>query len=186
MPVAVEHMRAEGDEFRIPRMVAKQIVDGLAVLRTRRRADLYFLAVVAPDGLYRQVANLTVFDRFTRAYVMLAIAEVFEGLFESHVNAYYVLDNEIRADRFQLLLVIFQLAGIDVVSPRQDGPEWEKLQRRIVDGLRAGRHVAYVEPDGTVNHLDRARALATSYSCVGTFRNLAPALPNFTVLASKS
>jgi hypothetical protein len=49
--------------------------------------------------------------------------------------------------------------------------------------LAANRHVAYVEPDAEVNHLDAVKGLASEFSCVATFRNLAPEDPQLQVIS---
>jgi len=63
---------------------------------------------------------------------------------------------------------------VDVPTPRRDGKDWPTLSRRVNAALETSGHVAYIEPDAEVNHLDEAKALAGEQSCVATLRNLAP------------
>jgi hypothetical protein len=99
------------------------------------------------------------------------------------ICTYFILDNSLRDDRFGLLLNLFDLAGVTVVTPRIDGKEWQLLSSRICEALAANRHVAYVEPDAEVNHLDAVKGLASEFSCVATFRNLAPEDPQLQVIS---
>jgi hypothetical protein len=52
--------------------------------------------------------------------------------------------------------------------------------------LDAVGHVAYIEPDAQVNHLDAAQELARGVTCVATFRNLSPDDPQHTIVNFKA
>jgi hypothetical protein len=136
--------------------------------------EFRLVALSAQDLLYRFVAQLEILDMHTRFYVDQVVRAFFAELTRHQVRTFYILDNAIREDRFAALLEIFELAGIVAVTPRRDGRDWHSLHKSIITALESRGHAAYVEPDGEVNHLDAACALAKQSVCVATFRNLAP------------
>ena len=155
-------------------------------LEATDKEGLLFVAAAAQDLLYRYVAQLTVLDRYTRAYCSHVVRFFFEQLSRHNVPTFYILDNALREDRFQATLELFGLSGIATVTPRRDGLAWPTLAARLRGGLNAFGHVAYIEPDAAVNYLDAVKQLAAEDPCVATFRNLAPDEPEHQIINFKS
>ncbi len=181
-PIGIERMRAERDDFYIPDAMMGHTREAFDTLDDRG-GDIRIVAMAAQDLLYQQIARLKILDYYTKAYVDKAPRHLFSQLTSRAISTYFILDNSLRDDRFGLLLHLFDLAGVTVVTPRIDGKEWQRLSSRIRAALAANRHVAYVEPDAEVNHLDAAKGLASECSCVATFRNLAPENPQLQVIS---
>jgi hypothetical protein len=132
------------------------------------------LALPAVDKLYQNIAALTMLDLYTQGYCAIVVREFFHQLSCCNVTTFYILDNALRQDRFEAVMMLFDVSGVKAVSPQTHGMDWQELEREIKAKVQNGQHVAYIEPDATVNHLDSAIALARRLPCVSTFRNLAP------------
>jgi hypothetical protein len=180
-PVAIQRMRSMADESHITEAMIAKTCEAFARLDSAR-GDLRLIAAAASDHLYRQVVQLTVMDRYTRAYVGKAIRSFFDQLKTRAILTYYILDNSLRDDRLQAVIELFELAGVSVVTPRLHGADWDTLSNRIRSCLASGSHVAYIEPDAAVNHIALAQHLAGEFACVATFRNLAPENPRLSVI----
>lgn len=180
-PVAIQRMRSMADELRIPETMIANTREAFARLDSAH-GDFRLIAAAAADHLYRQVVQLTVMDRYTRAYVEKVIRFFFEQLKIRAMLTYYILDNSLRHDRLQAVIELFELAGVSVVTPRLHGVDWDTLSSRIRSRLASGSHVAYIEPDTAVNHIALAQQLAGEFACVATFRNLAPEDPRLSVI----
>ena len=185
-PAAVEQMRVEDDDSSITRDMVAGTRAAFEALKGTDKEELLFVAAAAQDLLYRYVMQLTVLDRHTRAYCSDVIRHFFEGLTRHRIRTFYVLDNALREDRLQATLELFELSGITTVTPGRDGLVWANLASRLRAGMNACGHVAYIEPDSAVNHLDAARQLAGEAPCVATFRNLAPDNPEHEIINFKS
>lgn len=185
-PVAVEQMRGANDDTSL----IKQMIAGTRVafgsLEATDKEGLLFVAAAAQDLLYRYIAQITVLDRHTRAYCSHVVRFFFERLTRHHVRTFYILDNALREDRFQATLELFGLSGIATVTPRRDGLAWPTLTSKLRGGMNAFGHVAYIEPDAAVNHLDSVKRVAVENPCVATFRNLAPDDPEHEIINFKS
>lgn len=185
-PLAVEQMRVAKDDISIARDMVAGTRAAFEALEPADRDNLRVVAALAQDFMYRHVAELTVMDRYTRAYCSQVMRHFFEQLTLHRIWTFYVLDNSIREDRLKAVLELFELSGIFTVTPGRDGLEWPALALRLCTGLNMCGHVAYIEPDGAVNHLEAAKELAKSQPCVATFRNLAPADQSCQVINFKS
>lgn len=184
-PLAVDQMRVAKDDTSIARDMVAGTRAAFEALEPADKSGLLFVAGAAQDRLYRYIAELTVLDRFTRAYCSQVMRHFFEQLTLHQIQTFYVLDNSIREDRMQALLELFELSGVFTVTPGRDGLAWPALALRLGTGMNMCRHVAYIEPDGAVNHLEAAKELAKSLPCVATFRNLAPSDPAHQVINFK-
>lgn len=145
--------------------------------------DMRLVAAGASDRLYRHIAELTMMDQYTRAYIRKAIRPFFEQLTKREILTYYILDNTLRSDRLQAAIELFELAGVSVVTPPLHGWDWETLSSRIRAYLESDSHLAYIEPDAMVNYIELARQLAGEFACVATLRNLAPEDPSLQVIS---
>lgn len=186
LPVAIERMRASEDDEVIPDAMIRGAFAGFEAFDRSGQDDFLLVAAAAQDLLYRHIAALLVLDRFTQAYFSLVVRYFFAQLSGRGVRTFYILDNALRDDRLALLLELFDRAGISTVTPRRDGTDWESLSAQIKVRLAEVGHVAYIEPDGAVNHLDAAKELARTSGYVATFRNEAPEVPSFEILSTAS
>jgi hypothetical protein len=186
LPAAVEQMRATKDDLDLPCAMISGTEVAFQSLDESGDDGLLFVAAAAQDHLYRLIAGLGVMDRYTRAYCALAVRGLFEQLSARDIRTFYILDNTLRDDRFAVLLELFELAGISTTTPRRDGSSWSALSARLCAHLEAVGHVAYIEPDAEVNHLEAAQALARETACVATFRNRSPDEPEYEIVMFKT
>lgn len=174
MPLAVNKMRTSTDALRIAESMLARTRDAFATITKSNENDLRLVASAAQDLLYRHVAQMTILDHHTRFYVDQVVRYFFMQLSSHEVRTFYILDNALRDDRLESTLELFDLAGISTTTPRRNGKDWNVLQKRLCVTLETIGHVAYIEPDNEVNHLDAVQLLAKQSVCVSTFRNLAP------------
>ncbi|MDA3876581.1 MAG: hypothetical protein PF483_05790 [Halothiobacillus sp.] len=173
-PAAVEQMRVEMDGGDHAETMLRRTTAAFGLFEQTDREGLLFAAAAAQDLLYRYITQLSILDRYTCKYCSLNVRYFFEQLSKRGVRTFYILDNTLREDRFQALLQLFELSGIGITTPRRDGTAWEALEIRLRAELDTTGHIAYIEPDDLVNHIDVAKKLAKELQCVATFRNLAP------------
>lgn len=171
---AIDEMRATSDDTSIPNSMIAHTLDAFSKLDSSHQKSIKLAASTAQDLLYRRVAELSIFDGHTEAYVTQVIRYFFMQLSGHEIRTFYILDNTLRDDRYMLLLKIFDESGISVVTPRRDGKIWTVLESKIQARLNEIGHVAYVEPDAEVNFIEQAKQFARTSNSVGTFRNLAP------------
>jgi hypothetical protein len=175
LPLAIDRMRSAADDHDIPDKMIEKTRDAFGALAGRERRAMLIAVAGCQDLLYRHIANLTVMDRYTKSYFFQVVRYFFMQLSGHNVRTFYILDNSIRDDRLAAVLTLFDQAGISTATPRRDGKEWSALSARIRERVENIGHVAYIEPDGEVNHLEAAKKLAGDLDCVATFRCRAPA-----------
>jgi hypothetical protein len=120
-PAAVEQMRANDDEYDFSHTMITGTRVAFQSLDSAGLDGLSFVAAAAQDLLYRYLGELTVMDRYTRAYCSLVIRDFFQRLSAHRLRTFYILDNTLRDDRFAALLELFELSGIATTIPRRDG-----------------------------------------------------------------
>ena len=88
----------------------------------------------------------------------------------------YVLDNELRQDRFELATLLFEWCGVAVVTPygRKGLLSFDEVEDLIREHKAAGRHIAYIEKDTSVNYIGSVAHIAPEGRYLGLFRNRAP------------
>lgn len=145
-----------------------------------------FVAERATDRLFRIVSQLEFSDVYTYRYLSTVVRELFMQLAERDLIIYYVLDNALRADRFEYVCKVFDQVGIKVITPQIDGADWTTLSNLIKAHNHYRSHVAYIEPDASVNNIGPALGLAEGLDCIATFRNEAPEDPLFQVISESS
>ena len=181
-PKAISGMRERADKTSIPEMMVAATQVAFESLTDSDRSGLVLVAAGSQDHLYRQIMQLTLLDEYTRTYCATVIRCFFDELKKQNIRTFFILDNELREDRFQCVIELFQTCGIVVTSPRYDSSELPKLIEKLSMSLDYIGHAAYIEPDATVNHLESIKQLASGLSCVATFRNLAPDDPTHEVV----
>jgi hypothetical protein len=128
-PLFVDGLRANGagDEC-----TTALIADLINLFRNadERNEDIRLVGALAPDLLYIRTSELQIFDRWTRVYAAMVPQLLLDQLRVRGISSFYILDNSIREDRF------------DVRLPR--------LLRQIVKTLLAVRCKSIVPHPGTV------------------------------------
>ena len=181
-PAAIDRMRTSADVASIPQAMKAHTLDAFA-RADRAKADLKLMVVGAQDTLYRNIVELSVMDQCTVAYVRDAIRPFFEQLSTRDLPTYFVIDNELRVDRLQAVVYLFELAAIHVVTPVRDGEEWGSMEAKIRQCIESKSHVAYIEPDAMFNYVSQACDLGRRLGAVASFRNEAPSSPQLSVLS---
>jgi len=143
-----------------------------------------YVAERATDRLHRIVSQPEISDVFTFGYISIVVRELFMQLAKRGLTTYYVLDNALRADRFEYVCKVFEQAGIKVTTPQLNGTDWTTLSNLIKAHNKGRMHVAYIEPDSVVNYIKPAVLLAKELNCIATFRNEAPNDPIFNVITN--
>jgi hypothetical protein len=138
------------------------------------------LAAMVIDRMYRHAMTLLTSGREDSLYYARVFRYLLDVLAFRGVRTFYILDNTIRFDRFHLLMTLFMHAGVSVVTPYStEGPlPLETVLEQIDIEIFAGRHVAYVEMDATVNYLDAVKGKAETTASFVLFRNRAPDDPH--------
>jgi hypothetical protein len=181
LPLFVQKMR-EGDQEVGPTLFANLI--RLLGKADREKSDLRILGAFAPDMFYRRIIALESMDGHTRDFCKGTASLLFDQLRARGVMAFYILDNEIREDRFAALIELAETAGLHVISPRGlDSLSEPEVVQAINCQMTLRRHILYVEPDSSVNHLDRIKALAKDSDYVASFRNEAPSVPLIEIIS---
>ena len=179
---AIDTMREKTDIASMPEMMVAATQAAFESLAESDRSGLVLVAAEAQDHLYRQIMQLTIMDEYTRTYCATAVRCFFDELKTRGIRTLFILDNELREDRFRCVVELFQTCGIAVTTPRLDGTTLPKLTEKLSLSLEHVGHAAYIEPDASVNHLDSVKKFAEGVSCVATFRNLAPDDPTHEVV----
>jgi hypothetical protein len=146
------------------------------------------LLTLIVDRLYRDAAQLTISDRALKIYIATVTRYLLDALNARRVRIFYVLDNELREDRLELTLELFSAAGVFVVTPyNEDGSamDFAHVERALFVQLLAGRHVAYIERDASVNYILAVLDLARITDHVVVLRNLGPRDPSVRVIESR-
>lgn len=181
--VYVAYMRAHDDFDTIPNMLNRfndQLFadDGMAIDQLRQ------LAVYATDKIYRIAAELEIRDAYTATYFKKVIAQLMKSLQSKGVEIFYVIDNEIRQDRFELAVLLYEWSGITVVSPyTNDGAlSFEEVEKRLKTLMDHGRSIVYIEKDASVNYIQKVVDIACDPTYIRLFRNHGASDHNIKVL----
>ena len=145
------------------------------------KTQLEALVLMFVDRIYRYAADLTVKDTAVTTYLATVTRYVLDIAAARSVRIFYILDNEIRQDRFELAVELLLRAGVFVVTPyRVDGTamRFEEVRRALDIELLAGRHVAYIEKDTSVNYLRPVMDAARLTDRYVILRNQAPTNPD--------
>jgi hypothetical protein len=180
LPLFAQKMR-EGDQGIGPMLFGDLI--GLFQRADREQADLRLLGALAPDMFYKRVVELELMDGHTRDFCKVIVGLFFDQLRVRGVMAFYILDNEIRADRFAALTELAEAASLQVIRPQLDSDSESKVVETIKAQMTLRRHILYVEPDASVNYLDTIQALAIDSDYVVAFRNQAPSVSHIEILS---
>ncbi|HEX9831156.1 MAG TPA: hypothetical protein VGA94_05665 [Thermodesulfobacteriota bacterium] len=109
-------MREQEDFEKIPQYL-KEYIWGYFREFGDDKEKLKPLALITADDTYRYTAAATSIDNYTRKYFLMVFSYMWKMLRGRKVDTLYILDNELRDDRFQLAVEFFELSGITVVTP---------------------------------------------------------------------
>lgn len=147
------------------------------------------LALMVVDRVYRYSAGIIQYDKKAGpTYFARVIRYLLDTLSSQGIRVFYILDNEIRFDRYVLLVELFMSAGIAVVSPYtvDAGPlSVDAVKHLLAVEVSAGRHIAYVEMDASVNYLSEVMRFACETDRLVVMRNVAPPDPSVRHLPSR-
>ena len=150
--------------------------------------QLQSLAVMFVDRIYLYGAELTVKDFIVTTYFAKVTRYVLDIVATRNVRVFYILDNELRQDRFEIILDLMFRSGVFVVTPYAvDGAfmQFPDVRRALNIELLAGRHIAYIEKDASVNYLGLVADLAKSTDRFVFLRNEGPASAHVQLIPSK-
>lgn len=114
--IYLDEMRKKDDNKEFPKLLTNYIWSFFR--HTNPDKDkLTSLAIFLVDHTYRYSSSATEVDDFTRIYFASVITELWDAIQSRGVDIFYILDNELREDRFLLTIQLLALSGIAVVSP---------------------------------------------------------------------
>lgn len=173
--VYVARMRADEDFDTIPDML-NRFNKSMCAKNGTSKDQLRQLAVYATDTTYRFAAELDVRDAYTVIYFKKVVAQLMRLLQDNGIELFYILDNELREDRFELIVMLYELSGSVVVTP-YDGKmilKFEEVEERVKSHMTHGRNIVYIEKDASINYIEKVMRIATESKYIRAFRNHAP------------
>lgn len=170
----IEFSRAQPDQQVCERLIDYAALFFADVPITARQLDALMVMVV--DRVYLYSAELAIYDETVNEYFIKVTRYLLDLLAARGCRVFYVLDNQMRQDRFEIAVALLSCAGLYVVTPyRGDGVfDFPEIRHALQVQVLAGRHVAYIEKDGTVNHLASVVALAKATDRLVIYRNEGP------------
>lgn len=183
MEVYMAYMRSCQDFDTVPDML-NRFNDQIFVSKDTSLDQLRQLAVYSMDKIYRIAAELEVRDDYTVAYFKKVIAPLMKAFQAKGIELFYILDNEIRQDRFDLAVMLYELSGATVITPYISDKtlSFEQVEERFKSPMAHGRNIVYIEKDASVNYIGKIIKIAAESRYIGLFRNYAPSVSYLKVL----
>lgn len=175
MEVHIAYMRADEDFDTVPDMM-NRFNDQIFVGKSTSMDQLRQLAVYAIDKIYRIAAELEMYDKYTEVYFKKVIARFMKALQDKGIEIFYILDNEIREDRFKLTVKLFEMSGATVITPYIGDKtlSFDEVEERIKSSMTHSRNIVYIEKDARVNYIQKVVDIACDSMYIRIFRNYAP------------
>lgn len=104
----LEDMRKNEDMKSIPNALTNYIWNFFRNVDPDKE-KLKMLAVFLADHTYRYVTDVKLTDDYTEIYFASVVSVLWDTLQARGVDTFYILDNEIREDRFMLAVKLFAL-----------------------------------------------------------------------------
>jgi hypothetical protein len=121
-------------------------------------------------------------DLHTDAYFAIVLERLFFELSQRNVRSVFVLDNELRDDRFKVLTELFSIAGFTVIDPYEIRPNfygegytpcparpYELVEKDLSKSIHNCKNILYLEKDDSVNFIDSVlmftRSIPKEYVC---------------------
>lgn len=114
--IYLKEMREKEDKLQIPKRLNNYIRNYFLDFNPNKD-EMNSLALTLADKIYKFASNTTLTDNYTQIYFSVVIAELWDALQARGIDTFYILDNELREDRFMLTIQLFALTGIAVVTP---------------------------------------------------------------------
>lgn len=114
--IYLAEMRKNKDKTEIPKWLNQYSWEFFRETNPNKE-QLSSLAIFLADHIYRYAAELKQLDDYTKSYFALIFPKLWDAIQSRGVDMFYILDNEIRADRFNLSIQLFALTGVAVVVP---------------------------------------------------------------------
>lgn len=169
----IDAMRSQGELLAIPRWLRHYAYSYCRDVPLDEE-KLEALAIFVADHTYRYSASVTAVDAYTRMYFTDVVGYVWDILRHRGVRMFYILDNEIRDDRFILAAELLMRAGVVVVTPYDGHADFESVAEDLRVRMAVGRHVAYIEKDQSVNYIVQVAEMARGSGYLTVLRNLPP------------
>jgi hypothetical protein len=175
MEVYIAYMRAHKDFDTVPDML-NCFNDQIFVGKDISTDQLRQLAVYAIDKIYRIAAELETYDTYTEVYFKKVIDRFMKALQDKGIEVFYILDNEIREDRFELAVKLYEMSGATVVTPYISDKtlSFEEVEERFKSPMAHGRNIVYIEKNASVNYIQKVVDIACASTYIRIFRNYAP------------
>jgi len=150
--------------------------------------ELKKLSVELTDMLYL-LSAFELRDTYTNGYFGVVINRLFWELSQKGVLCFFILDNNLRDDRFKLAIELYKSSGFATIYPytvkelkhseeytRLPTVGYKAIEKEIYEARSQKRHILYLEKDDSITHLENVLRLAeefqSEYVCI--FRNKAP------------
>ncbi len=179
----------EGDEKMDALNVLEEFVNKEFDNKKFSKEDFLMLGSNLIDNLYRKIFELSWVSILTDAYFGVVIKRIFKRLKEKGILLFYVLDNSIRDDKFELLKRLYKHAGLTIITPnstisdtKSNVPtytsgkplKYNEIEKMIDQAVGDNEHIIYIEKDDSINYLSDVIKIAeefqSKYTCI--FRNI--------------
>lgn len=139
MEVYIAYMRVHEDFDTVPNML-NRFNDQIFVGKDTSLDQLRQLAVYTIDKIYRIAAKLEVRDAYTVTYFKKVVARFMKSLQDKGIEIFYILDNELREDRFELTVMLYELSGVSVVAPYNGNKalSFEEVEEKLKSHMHHG------------------------------------------------
>lgn len=183
MAAYIARMRADDDFDTIPDIMSS-FNERIFANKDVSLDQLRQLAVYATDRIYRFAAELEVRDAYTVAYFKKVVAKLMKSLQDQGIEIFYILDNEMREDRFELTVMLYGLSGAAVVTPYNGNKtlSFEEVEERLKSCMTDGKNIVYIEKDASVNYIEKVMKIATESRYIGVSRNHEPSVDDIKIL----
>jgi len=175
MDVYIDRMRLDEDFDTIPNML-NRFNEGIFADGGISKDQLRQLAIYSTDIIYRFAAEIEMRDKYTDVYFKKVVAKLMKSLHDKGIELFYILDNEMDEDRFELTVDLYELSGTAVVTPYDDKATLsiDEVEDRLKRLMANRRNIVYIEKDASVNYMDKVYRIASESKYIGIFRNHAP------------
>lgn len=185
----IDSMREHRQEARVFMDFLEQYIKNYFNRPILDELELKKTAVEIVDEMYIRITNILTRDIHTNAYFGIIVNRLFNELEKRNIFLFYVLDNQIRDDRFKLTVESFGVSHFTTIYPyvveklehgngytQLPSKDFREIRKEIDDAIDQKKHICYIEKDSSVNYLKNVLAIAeehqNEYLCI--FRNQAP------------
>ncbi len=169
----IDEMRKTEDDESIPKQLKQYAWEYFREIEISKE-KLEKLAIFIIDKTYRVAADMTMVDRYTKAFFAKVIPFFWDTFQGRGIDIFYIVDNTFKDDgKFESIVELFEFTGMAVIIPysKQNDLKYEEVKKLIKDYMEPLRMIFYLEKNTDLNYLDRVIKLAkeSKYLCI--FRN---------------